>query len=75
MGIFLNPGNDRFRQALNSQIYVDKSGLISVVNKRISSEQKYICVSRPRRFGSVPRSGLRFPKRESPGCSYPRSGR
>ena len=58
MGIFLNPGNDRFRQALNSQIYVDKSGLISVANKRISSEQKYICVSRPRRFGKSVNLGM-----------------
>ena len=33
MGIYLNPNNDRFRQALNSEIYVDKSGLISVTNK------------------------------------------
>lgn len=58
MGIFLNPGNDRFRQALNSQIYVDKSGLISVANKRICSEQKYICVSRPRRFGKSVNLGM-----------------
>ena len=58
MGIFLNPGNDRFRQALNSQIYVDKSGLISVANKRVSSEQKYICVSRPRRFGKSVNLGM-----------------
>ena len=58
MGIFLNPGNDRFRQALNSQIYVDKSELISVTNKRICSEQKYICVSRPRRFGKSVNLGM-----------------
>ena len=58
MGIFLNPGNDRFRQALNSQIYVDKSELISVTNKRVSSEQKYICVSRPRRFGKSVNLGM-----------------
>ena len=51
MSIFVNPGNDKFRQALNSKIYVDKSGLISVTNERLNSEQKYICVSRPRRFG------------------------
>ena len=51
MGIFVNPGNDGFRQALNSEIYVDKSDLISLTNERINSKQKYICVSRPRRFG------------------------
>ena len=28
MGSYLNPGNKGFRESLNSQIYVDKSGLI-----------------------------------------------
>ena len=51
MGRYLNPGNKLFATALNSQIYVDKSGLISYTNKVINSEQRYICVSRPRRFG------------------------
>lgn len=51
MGRYLNPGNTLFGKALNSQIYVDKSGLISYTNKVINSEQQYICVSRPRRFG------------------------
>ena len=58
MGIYLNPNNDRFRQALNSEIYVDKSGLIAVTNKKISTEQKYICVSRPRRFGKSMNLGM-----------------
>ena len=46
-----NPGNASFAEALNSKIYVDKSGLISVINHRLKTKQKYICVSRPRRFG------------------------
>ena len=58
MGVFVNPGNDRFRQALNSKIYVDKSELISITNERINSEQKYICVSRPRRFGKSLNLGM-----------------
>ena len=58
MCVFVNPGNDRFRQALNSKIYVDKSGLISITNERINSEQKYICVSRPRRFGKSLNLGM-----------------
>ena len=58
MSIFVNPGNDKFRQALNSKIYVDKSGLISVTNERLNSEQKYICVSRPRRFGKSLNLGM-----------------
>lgn len=51
MGIYLNPGNIDFQQALNSKIYVDKSLLIEYTNSVIYTEQKFICVSRPRRFG------------------------
>ena len=51
MGTYLNPGVDRYEEALRSQIYVDKSGLLSCVNQMIGTMQKYICVSRPRRFG------------------------
>lgn len=51
MGIYLNPGNDAFQEAVNSEIYVDKSMLIAFTNKKIRTSQKNICVSRPRRFG------------------------
>lgn len=51
MGILLNPGNIDFQQAINSEIYVDKTELISYTNRVLCTEQKYICVSRPRRFG------------------------
>ncbi len=51
MGSYLNPGSERFRTSLRSQIYVDKSLLIAEINKLIRTEQKYVCVSRPRRFG------------------------
>ena len=58
MGIYLNPRNDRFKQARNSRIYVDKSGLICETNIRMHSEQKYLCVSRPRRFGKSLNLGM-----------------
>lgn len=51
MGIYLNPRNDGFAEAIHSEIYVDKTGLIAYTNKYLNTEQKYICVSRPRRFG------------------------
>ena len=51
MGSYLNPGSERFRTSLRSQIYVDKSMLIAEINKLVRTEQKYVCVSRPRRFG------------------------
>ena len=51
MGNYLNPGSERFQTSLRSEIYVDKSLLIAQVNRRIRTEQKFICLSRPRRFG------------------------
>lgn len=51
MGSYLNPGSMLFRGSLRSKIYVDKSGLIARTNELLCTEQKYICVSRPRRFG------------------------
>lgn len=58
MGIYLNPSNDLFQEAINSNIYVDKSGLISVINQRLRTTGKYICVSRPRRFGKSLNLGM-----------------
>lgn len=52
MGQYVNPGNESFASAaLYSQIYVDKTGMLEYVNRVINSEQRYLCVSRPRRFG------------------------
>lgn len=51
MGIYLNPKNNGFRESIHSEIYVDKTGLITYTNKYLSTKEKYICVSRPRRFG------------------------
>lgn len=51
MGSYLNPGSERFETSLRSEIYVDKTLLIAEVNRRVRTEQKFICVSRPRRFG------------------------
>lgn len=51
MGILLNPNNIDFKRAVNSEIYIDKSELINYTNKVIDTEQRFVCVSRPRRFG------------------------
>ena len=52
MGIYLNPGNEAFRQAVTDDIYVDKTGMIDLMNQKLNkSRVKYVCVSRPRRFG------------------------
>lgn len=51
MGSFLNPGNTAFKEAVNAQIYIDKTELIDFTNQCINTPQKFICCSRPRRFG------------------------
>jgi hypothetical protein len=51
MGIYLNPGNRMFQTMLNSKFYVDKTRLISFVNERFGREDRFVAVSRPRRFG------------------------
>ena len=51
MGIYLNSGNDDFYEAIHSEIYIDKSMLIENTNKILKTKQKYVCISRPRRFG------------------------
>ncbi len=51
MGIYLNPGNTGFWEAIRSKIYVDKTELIACANELVNTKDKYICVSRPRRFG------------------------
>lgn len=51
MGTYINPGAGMFKEALDSEIYIDKSMLISYTNSVVGTRQKYVCVSRPRRFG------------------------
>ena len=50
MGIYLNPGNSGFQEIVRSE-YVDKTGLIGLINQTIGTKSKLTCISRPRRFG------------------------
>ena len=50
MGIYINPGNHAFSE-INDSDYVDKTGLIDLVNQTIGRKNKLTCISRPRRFG------------------------
>ena len=52
-GLYLNPGSYRFEEALNSNIYVDKTEMIHFLNTLVRTKQKYVSVSRPRRFGKT----------------------
>ena len=51
MGTYLNEGCELYAESVNSEIHVDKSMLIRETNRRIRTNEKYICLSRPRRFG------------------------
>ncbi|MBO5535285.1 MAG: AAA family ATPase [Clostridia bacterium] len=50
MGTYLNPGNSGFAEIIQSN-YVDKTGLIRIINSTIGTKNKLTCISRPRRFG------------------------
>ena len=52
MGIYINKGNEGFRRALNGE-YVDKTGMIEVINKTLDTERSLTCVTRSRRFGKT----------------------
>ncbi len=51
MGTYLNPGKDLFEEAVNSEIFIDKSGMLMYLNSVLKTKKKYVSVSRPRRFG------------------------
>lgn len=51
MIIYLNENNDSYLSTKESEIFIDKSGLIKYTNKVLGKEGRFICNSRPRRFG------------------------
>ena len=50
MGVFINPGNQGFKELLDGD-YIDKTGIISCINDTIETKRRLTCISRPRRFG------------------------
>ena len=53
MGFYINAGNENLKMALNSEIFVDKSLVLAKFCRLLNSNQRFICVSRPRRFGKT----------------------
>ena len=53
MALYLNQDNARFKRALNTEIYIDKSMLIKECNRLYNTENCFLCVTRPRRFGKT----------------------
>ena len=52
MGMYVNPGNGGFRRMLADE-YVDKTGLIALVNAVMGTPRGLVCSTRPRRFGKT----------------------
>ena len=48
--IYLNSGNRKFLEDI-ANTYVDKTELITFTNSVMSTKNKFMCVTRPRRFG------------------------
>lgn len=48
---FFNSKVNAFQDVLNSKIYINKTGLLEYTNSVIDTTSKFICNSRPRRFG------------------------
>ena len=53
MSLYLNKKNDSFKISLNSQIFIDKTLIIKETNSRLQTEDRFMCVTRPRRFGKT----------------------
>ena len=53
MGVYVNPGNNGFKELIKSGNYIDKTGMISYVNSVLNTRNKEICFTRPRRFGKT----------------------
>ena len=58
MGTYFNPNNESFRCDKRSEIYIDKTGLLEFLNKKIGTNAKYISVSHARRFGKSHAAGM-----------------
>ncbi len=50
MGKYFNTGNVGFKRIIKSE-YIDKTGMIDIVNDSVETTENLICISRPRRFG------------------------
>ncbi len=53
MGRFLNPGNSGFQKIISEDVYVDKTGILVFLNRWLNTSQRFVCVSRARRFGKT----------------------
>ena len=55
MAVYLNTNSALilYTQLVNSEYFVDKSDIIRTINRRVGTNSKYICITKPRRFGKT----------------------
>lgn len=53
MGTYLNPGKAAYQMAVNSEIFIDKTEMIQYINSVVNTQQRFVSVFRPRRFGKT----------------------
>ncbi|MBR1472588.1 MAG: AAA family ATPase, partial [Lachnospiraceae bacterium] len=58
MGTYVNPGNNSFKSDTSGEIYIDKTGLLEVLNRAVNTPGRYFAVSRARRFGKSMAAGM-----------------
>ena len=58
MGMYVDPGNESFRSDIESDIYIDKTEMLSILNNNIGKSRRYYAVSRARRFGKSMVAGM-----------------
>ncbi len=56
--MYLDPGSESFVRAITSDIYIDKTGLLEILNANIGKEKCFFAVSRARRFGKSMAAGM-----------------
>ena len=58
MGTYFNPSNESFAKDKNSELYIDKTGLLEYLNRVICTNANCISVSHARRFGKSHAAGM-----------------
>lgn len=53
VGEYINPDSDMFEEVRNRKDFVDKTGMLEIINSAFGTREKYICFSKPRRFGKT----------------------
>ena len=53
MGLYFNPDDTLLSEMLNTKVFVDKSEFIGLLNSNLGTENRNMCISRPRRFGKT----------------------